>query len=63
MQAGDYFEPRLALAGADFVAVDTAATTVFGFNPLDVGYLVYATADGYGTMDLGQIELAGTLLS
>ncbi|MBE3040164.1 MAG: DUF362 domain-containing protein [Chloroflexi bacterium] len=45
---GDYVEPRLALAGADFVAVDSAATTVFGFNPLDVGYLVYASADGYG---------------
>jgi len=59
---GDYVEPRLALAGADFVAVDTAATTVFGFNPLDVGYLVYAAADGYGTMDLGQVELAGTPL-
>lgn len=59
---GGYVEPRLALAGADFVAVDTAATTVFGFNPLDVGYLVYAAADGYGTMDLGQVELAGTPL-
>jgi uncharacterized protein (DUF362 family) len=59
---GDYVEPRLALAGADFVAVDSAATTVFGFNPLDVGYLVYAAADGYGTMDLDQVELAGTPL-
>jgi uncharacterized protein (DUF362 family) len=60
---GNYVEPRLALAGADFVAVDTAATTIFGFNPLDIGYLVYAAADGYGTMDLGQIELAGTPLA
>ena len=57
---GDYVEPRVALAGADFVAVDAAAAALFGVNPLDVGYLVYAAADGYGTMDLGQVELVGT---
>ena len=57
---GDYVEPRVALAGADFVAVDAAAAALFGVNPLDVGYLVYAAAGGYGTMDLGQVELVGT---
>jgi uncharacterized protein (DUF362 family) len=59
---GEYVEPKLALAGADFVAVDTIAAQVFGVNPFDVGYLVYAAEDGYGTMDSTQIELVGTLL-
>jgi uncharacterized protein (DUF362 family) len=57
---GDYVEPRFALAGADFVAVDTLATTLLGFNPQDVGYLVYAAQDGYGTMDLSQVSIVGS---
>jgi uncharacterized protein (DUF362 family) len=60
---GDYVEPHLALAGADFVAVDTVAAQVFGFDPQEVGYLVYAARDGYGTMDMQQIELAGVPLA
>jgi uncharacterized protein (DUF362 family) len=59
---GDYVEPRFALAGTDFVAVDTVACTLLGFNPTDVGYLVYAAEDGYGTMDLSEIEIVGTSL-
>jgi uncharacterized protein (DUF362 family) len=60
---GDYVEPHLALAGADFVAVDTVAAQVFGFDPQEVGYLVYAARAGYGTMDMRQIELAGVPLA
>lgn len=56
---GEYVEPRFALAGADFVAVDTIATTLLGFNPADVGYLVYAARDGHGTMDLSRIKIVG----
>jgi uncharacterized protein (DUF362 family) len=56
---GDYVEPRFALAGADFVAVDTVAATLLGFDPADVGYLVYAAEDGYGTMELSRIRIAG----
>jgi uncharacterized protein (DUF362 family) len=57
---GDYVEPRFAVAGSDFVAVDTVATTLLGFNPQDVGYLTYAAQDGYGTMDLSSITIVGT---
>jgi hypothetical protein len=39
--------------------VDTLAATLLGFNPLDVGYLVLAEEDGYGTMDLAKITLTG----
>jgi uncharacterized protein (DUF362 family) len=56
---GRRVEPRLAFAGADFVAVDTVAATALGFDPLDVGYLVYAARDGWGTMDSAQIRVAG----
>jgi len=60
---GTRVEPHLALAGADFVAVDAVAATALGFDPRDVGYLVYAALDGYGTADLSQIEISGTPLS
>ena len=60
---GDYVEPHLALAGADFVAVDTVAAQAFGVDPQEIGYLVYAAQDGYGTMDMQQIELAGVPLA
>ncbi len=59
---GDYVEPRFALAGADFVAVDTVAATLLGFNPADIGYLNYAAQDGYGTMDLSKTTIVGTPL-
>ena len=57
---GDRVEPKFAVAGADFVAVDTVAATALGFNPQDIGYLVYGVEDGYGTGDLSQIEVVGT---
>ena len=57
---GDIVWPRIAVAGADFVAVDTVAATVLGFNPRDVGYLTTCVEDGYGTGDLQQIEVVGT---
>ncbi len=60
---GDYVEPRFALAGADFVAVDTLATTLLGFDPQNVGYLMYAAQDGYGTLDLSRVKVVGTPLA
>jgi len=60
---GDLVEPRFALAGADFVAVDTVATTALGHKPADIGYLVYCVEDGYGEGDLAKIQIAGTSLA
>ena len=57
---GTKVEPKLALAGSDFVAVDTVAATVLGFDPQDVGYLFYSVEDGYGVGDISQIEVVGT---
>jgi uncharacterized protein (DUF362 family) len=59
---GTYVEPRLAVAGADFVAVDTVAALALGFRPRDVGYLVYCVEDGYGTGDISQISVVGDRL-
>ena len=60
---GELVEPRIAPAGADFVAVDTVAATVLGFDPLDIGYLCYSVEDGYGTGDLSRIEVRGTAIA
>lgn len=50
---------KIAVAGGDFVAVDTVAAKVLGFNPQDIGYLVYSAKDGYGTCDLSKIDIVG----
>ena len=57
---GEKVYPKIAVAGGDFVAVDTVTATVLGFDPQDVGYLVYSAEDGYGTNDLSEIEVVGT---
>jgi uncharacterized protein (DUF362 family) len=59
---GAYVEPRMALAGDDFVAVDTVAASVFGFDPQNIGYLVFCVNDGYGTGDMNKIEIVGDSL-
>jgi uncharacterized protein (DUF362 family) len=56
---GTYVEPKLAVAGADFVAVDTVTARVLGFRPQDVGYLVYCVEDGYGIGDISRIRVVG----
>ena len=52
--------PKFAVAGSDFVAVDTVTATAFGVNPDDVGYLSYCLEAGYGIGDLSKIEILGT---
>ena len=59
---GDLVWPKIAVAGADFVAVDTVTATVLGFDPQDIGYLVYSREDGYGLGDLSQIEIVGATI-
>ena len=47
---GDVEDKRLVIAGLDPVAVDAAAATVFGVNPLQLGMLHEAQSRGLGTM-------------
>ena len=51
--------PKFAIAGSDFVAVDTVTAKTFGVNPENVGYLSYCLEDGYGIGDLSKIEIVG----
>jgi len=57
---GQKVDARIAAAGSDFVAVDAVTARVLGFNPQDIGYLVYSAQEGYGTCDLPEIEVVGT---
>ena len=57
---GQKVDLKIAVAGSDFVAVDTVTAKVLGFNPEDIGYLAYSAEDGYGTSDLSEIKVVGT---
>jgi uncharacterized protein (DUF362 family) len=57
---GNKVDSKVAVAGSDFVAVDTVTAEVLGFNPKNIGYLVYSAEDGYGTCDLSEVEVVGT---
>lgn len=45
------------IAGADVVAADAYATTLFGMTGADVAYVTMANERGLGTMDLGSIRI------
>lgn len=45
------------LVGTDMVALDTAATRIFGGNPADISYLSLAQDLGVGTMDLASLNV------
>jgi uncharacterized protein (DUF362 family) len=47
------------IAGTDAVAVDAVAASVMGFDPRDIGYLLYAHTAGLGVVDLDRIEIVG----
>jgi uncharacterized protein (DUF362 family) len=56
---GSPFRLRTVVAGTDAVAVDAVSAAVMGFQPQDIGYLVYAEAAGLGISDLDAIEVVG----
>ncbi|GAB4525196.1 MAG: DUF362 domain-containing protein [Anaerolineae bacterium] len=45
------------IASADIVAADAYATTLFGKQPSDIGYIERAAAMGLGQMDLQQVKI------
>lgn len=47
---------RVVLAGMDAVAVDAVGATLMGFDPQDIGYLVYCSEQGLGTIDMAKID-------
>jgi len=54
---GEAVPLHVALAGTDPVAVDATAARIMGFNPEDIGYLVFGQEEGLGTFQ--DIELIG----
>lgn len=47
---------HVVLAGMDAVAVDAVGATLMGFDPQDIGYLVYCSEQGLGVIDMAKID-------
>ena len=56
---GNEVDLGVALAGTDFIAVDSVGGYVMGFNPDEIGYLYYANRYGLGVSDLSRIVTVG----
>jgi uncharacterized protein (DUF362 family) len=54
---GDVSQMDTVIASRDIVAADAYATTLFGLNGSDIGYIQACADMGLGTMDLGSIDL------
>lgn len=59
---GTNVEMDIVLASADTVAVDTVASLVMGFDPLDVDHIRIGQMQGLGTADKNKIEVKGTAI-
>ncbi|MBL7206201.1 MAG: DUF362 domain-containing protein [Candidatus Aenigmarchaeota archaeon] len=56
---GDPVMMKLALAGTDFLATDTIATRIMGFNPENIGYFHYCKQARLGIGNNKDIETVG----
>ena len=56
---GNSVKMGLAMAGTDFLAVDTVAAKLMGFSIYQIGYLHYCKQAKLGEWDLKKIEIAG----
>ena len=61
--SGDPVELGLALVSTDPLAADAVATSIMGFDPLEIGYLYYCGLLGLGEIRLDRIEVLGPDLS
>jgi len=57
--SGDPVDLRCAVASTDFLAADTVAAALMGYNIDDVGYLHYCKLKGLGVGDLAKITVVG----
>jgi len=58
--AGSPRKVGLVLASRDFVALDAVASSIIGYNPLDVDIIRIAAEKGLGVAELGKIDVKGT---
>jgi len=57
--SGDPVDLRIAIVSTDFLAADTVATRIMGFDPDEIGYLHYCKLGDLGAGDLDDIEIVG----
>ncbi len=58
---GDPVDWRVALAGADALAVDAFTARLMGFDPNEIGYLHYCQRLGLGVADFADIRTVGNV--
>lgn len=56
---GDEVQLGIAIASTDFVAADSVAATVMGFDPEEIGYLFYCRERGLGEIDIAKMDIIG----
>jgi uncharacterized protein (DUF362 family) len=56
---GEEVDLRVAVASTDFVAADTVAAKLLGFDLRQIGYLAYCHQGGLGEGDISKIEILG----
>ena len=57
--SGTPIEMKVALAGTDFLSVDSVSAHLMGFDISQIGYLYYCKEQGLGEADLEKIEILG----
>lgn len=60
---GTAVDLKTVVTGTDFLATDTAAATIMGFDPDSIGYLHYCSLKGLGAGDIDNINFLGQKLS
>lgn len=56
---GEPVELQVAIASTDFLAADTVAAKLMGYDVDEIGYLYYCKLKGLGVGDLERIEIVG----
>lgn len=56
---GEPVELQVAIASTDFLAADTVAAKLMGYDTDEIGYLYYCKVKGLGAGDLEEIEIVG----
>lgn len=59
--SGTPIEMKVALAGTDFLSVDTASLHLMGFDISQIGYLHHCKEQGLGQGELEKIEILGNV--
>ncbi len=57
VSTADVAELKALIAGADIVAVDAAATMMFGSKPENIGHIKIANDMGFGTMQIDKLSI------